>query len=85
MDFANSFLQIGDIMKYQKINKLIISVIISITILFSSVFSSSAVTYDSLKKNPQFRYGVDVSLWNDDLDWSIIKDEGVEFAYIRVG
>lgn len=29
--------------------------------------------------------GVDVSKWNGDIDWNALKEQGVEFAIIRVG
>lgn len=31
------------------------------------------------------RIGVDVSKWNGDIDWYALKEQGIEFAIIRVG
>lgn len=47
--------------------------------------STNAVSYKSISKTPKYRYGVDVSQWNGDLDWSVLRKSGVEFAYIRIG
>ena len=59
--------------------------IISAAILCLSTFSANAATFKSIKKNPDFYYGVDVSVWNDELNWNTLRNVGVEFAYIRVG
>lgn len=68
-----------------KILKSILSLVIIIVIIITSAFTSSAISYNEIKKNPEFRYGVDVSVWNDDLDWEVLRKNGVEFAYIRIG
>ncbi|MBQ9030582.1 MAG: glycoside hydrolase family 25 protein [Parasporobacterium sp.] len=31
------------------------------------------------------RIGVDVSKWNGDIDWAALKEQGVEFAIVRLG
>ncbi len=35
--------------------------------------------------NPNAKIGIDVSKWNKEIDWDKVKNEGVEFAIIRVG
>lgn len=30
-------------------------------------------------------YGVDVSVWQGDIDWQQVKDDGIDFAIIRIG
>ena len=72
-------------MKLTKFLKTTLSILLIIIISVSSVVTSSAVTFSELKKNPEFRYGVDVSLWNDDLDWNVLRKQGIEFVYIRIG
>ena len=54
-----------------------------------SVATMSAVP-DKYVHNPKFadcvvRYGVDVSSYQEDIDWAKAKADGVEFAIIRVG
>lgn len=34
---------------------------------------------------PSSKFGIDVSVWNDKLDWEKIKADGVEFVMLRVG
>jgi len=72
-------------MIFQKTSKSIISLIMIIIIFITSAVTSGAVTFTDYKRNPNFRYGVDVSLWNDDLDWNELRNEGIEFVYIRIG
>ena len=36
-------------------------------------------------KNEKTKIGIDVSAWQDDIDWSKVKKDGVEFAIIRIG
>ena len=43
----------------------------------------SFMYYDD--ENFYSRIGVDVSKWNGDIDWYALKEQGVEFAIIRVG
>lgn len=50
-----------------------------------SAVAVNAATFQSIPKNYNFHYGVDVSKWNGDLDWKKLRDAGVEFAFIRVG
>ncbi len=35
--------------------------------------------------NPDSLFGIDVSAWNDKIDWAKVKADGVDFAFIRVG
>ncbi len=62
---------------------------LAIILIFATIVStfpaSAATSYESIKKNPDFHYGIDVSKWNGDLDWDALKEKGIEFAYIRVG
>lgn len=69
-------------MKYFK--KLICLLLVFVSLL-SSITVSANSTYETLAKNLEFSYGIDVSLWNDDLDWKELKKKGIEFAYIRIG
>ena len=36
-------------------------------------------------KTDKTSIGIDVSAWQDDIDWKKVKDSGVEFAMIRIG
>jgi len=58
--------------------------LVVISVLFTS-FPTGAATFVSISKNPSYHYGVDVSQWNGDLDWDMLRNKGVEFAYIRIG
>lgn len=71
-------------MKFIKITKSFVLILLSV-IITASVIPANAVTFKSIKKNYDFSYGIDVSKWNGTLNWSKIKNAGVEFMYIRVG
>ncbi|MBO4235305.1 MAG: hypothetical protein J5928_02515 [Firmicutes bacterium] len=43
------------------------------------------ISHDPIFDNHEYRYGIDVSEWQDAIDWSSVKDSGVEFVFIRVG
>lgn len=64
--------------------KILIPLLLILSVLISSL-TCNAVSYKSISKSPTYRYGVDVSEWNGDLDWSVLRKSGVEFAYIRIG
>lgn len=36
-------------------------------------------------KNDKTKLGIDVSKWQEDIDWKKVADEGVEFAILRMG
>lgn len=72
-------------MNFSRFLKSTLSFFIVIFIIFYSFLPSSALTYKQLDKNHKFHYGVDVSVWNDDLDWKVLRNNGIEFAYIRIG
>lgn len=40
---------------------------------------------DILQGTDTIQMGVDVSKWNGDIDWDVVKAEGIEFAIIRCG
>ncbi len=40
----------------------------------------SNTSYDS-----KFTYGIDVSKWQGEIDWQAVKNEGVQFAFVRIG
>lgn len=44
-------------------------------------FKDAAAKY----KNDSTKLGIDVSKWQEDIDWKKVADEGVEFAIIRMG
>lgn len=51
--------------------------------------ASSGKTYDDFSprsvSGEQVRKGIDVSQWQEEIDWAAVAASGVEFAYIRVG
>ncbi len=47
--------------------------------------SSAALTHQSKQDNSTKRLGIDVSEYQKEIDWNTVKNEGVEFAIIRVG
>lgn len=70
-----------------KIRKIFLSAvsILLITILLASTICVNAKTFKSIKKNYNYHYGVDVSTFNEKLDFDKIKKDGVEFMFIRLG
>ncbi len=42
-------------------------------------------TYIDKYKNENTKIGIDVSAWQDNIDWKKAKDNGVEFAMLRIG
>lgn len=67
-----------------KITKQFAALILTLITLLSS-FSAGAVSLNSISKNYDFHYGIDVSTWNDSLNMTNIKNADVEFAIIRIG
>lgn len=68
----------------KKVNKIIITLLlVIITVL--SVIPAGAKTLNSISKNYDFHYGLDVSTWNEHLNMTKIKKADVEFAIIRIG
>lgn len=45
----------------------------------------AVVESKSLQSTNQRTLGIDVSKWQGKIDWSRVKNEGIEFAFIRVG
>ena len=41
--------------------------------------------FDKKTGEKKSQFGIDVSSWQEDVDWKKAKNDGVEFAYIRVG
>lgn len=68
----------------KKLLRILTALTIAAVIAMSSL-AVSAATFQSIKKNHAFHYGVDVSKWNGNLDWSKIRDADIDFAFIRVG
>lgn len=71
----------------KRIIKLIVPIILALTVVLSSI-PVSAMSFQAIRKNPNYRYGVDVSQWNGEegnVDWAYLRKVGVEFAFIRIG
>lgn len=70
-----------------KIRKKLLSCVSVLLILLTmvSTITVGAVTFKSIKKNYNFHYGVDVSTFNNKLDFDKLKKDGVEFMFIRLG
>ena len=51
----------------------------------SEVKRTPLKTYIKKYKNSKTSIGIDVSAWQDDIDWKKVKNDGVEFAMIRIG
>jgi lysozyme len=45
----------------------------------------NSLTHQSKFSNATKRIGIDVSEYQKDIDWNAVKNDGVEFAFIRVG
>ena len=54
------------------------------------LFEETEVTFDTyrpkeLKEDESLRRGVDVSEWQKEIDWKAVRNDGIEFAFVRVG
>ena len=54
------------------------------------LYEETEVTFDTyrpraLKDNESLHRGVDVSEWQGKIDWEAVKNDGVEFVFVRVG
>ncbi len=68
----------------KNICKIIISLSL-IIITLMSIIPAGAKSLNSISKNYDFHYGLDVSTWNRSLNMTKIKKADVEFAIIRIG
>lgn len=59
--------------------------LILVLIISISVIPANAKYFKNHPRNHDFRYGIDVSKWNDSLNMKQIVDSDVEFGYIRIG
>lgn len=53
--------------------------------LMAEVSSASEITHDARFDKYDKVMGIDVSKWQGDIDWSAVKDDGIDFAIIRLG
>lgn len=54
----------------------------------SSTYEVTPILFEDIiekHKTDETRIGIDVSHWQGDIDWDIVKDAGCEFAFIRAG
>ncbi len=51
----------------------------------STVKRTPLKDYISKYKKEDTKIGIDVSAWQDDINWKKVKDAGVEFAILRIG
>ncbi len=54
----------------------------------SSTYTSTPIDLQDIiltHKNENTRIGIDVSKWQETIDWQQVKDSGVEFAILRIG
>lgn len=64
--------------------KSLAAIVLAAVLLFSTV-TAMASPFSSVKKEPSYRYGVDVSKWNGKINYKTLKDNGIDFLFIRVG
>ena len=50
-----------------------------------SLFERSLAPKINLEPEKFSRNGIDVSKWQGDIDWKAVKDDGIDFAMIRLG
>ena len=50
-----------------------------------AIWGSSSLVHQSRFANEQKIYGIDVSYYQGSIDWTKVKNSGVEFVIIRVG
>lgn len=61
-----------------------ISALLALTILMTTIPAASAVDVFGVSATPSRAFkGVDVSRWNEDIDWNVMKSRGVDFAIMR--
>lgn len=54
-------------------------------IKINSILNGGTYTINSKFKGYEIQNGIDVSKWQSDIDWEGLKDEGIDFAIIRLG
>lgn len=47
--------------------------------------SGAVINVSEVKKNEEYALGMDVSKWQGKIDWTKVKESGIEFAMIRLG
>lgn len=52
--------------------------------LASFIYENEKLTYTG-DSNYSYRLGIDVSHYQDSIDWQAVKDSGIEFVFIRLG
>ncbi len=70
-----------------KLRKKLLSAVsfLLVIILLASSICVNATSFKSIKKNYNYHYGLDVSTFNEKLDFEKLKKDGVEFMFIRLG
>lgn len=53
--------------------------------LYTTVSSAEEITHDSRFEKFSKIMGIDVSKWQADIDWKAVKNDGIDFAIIRLG
>ena len=51
----------------------------------ASPFTGSTYTHNSRFDDRMVVHGIDVSAWQDSIDWEAAKKSGVDYAIIRIG
>lgn len=79
--------------------KFLMSIVLSLAMIFTTTFTSSfafastgaspftgsTYTHSSQFDDRMVVHGIDVSAWQDSIDWEAAKKAGVDFAIIRIG
>ena len=60
--------------------KTFITILAMIIIVLSSMVVYGSVPQDNLRIN-----GIDVSPFNDEIDWQKVKDDNIKFTFVRIG
>lgn len=50
-----------------------------------SPYDNKTYTHNSKFKDYNVTYGIDVSYWNGTINWQKVKNDGIKYAFIRVG
>lgn len=51
----------------------------------TSPFTNSAYSHQDIFAGRRIAHGIDVSQWQNNIDWTAVKAAGIEFAFVRVG
>ncbi len=69
-----------------RIASLIVALFLLVFFASSSVFAGTSLPSTPPDREGYYEFlGIDVSEWQGSIDWTAVKNDGVNYAYIRAG